>query len=300
MDTLVALGTTAAYVYSVYALISNALVGQNATHQFIETSIFLIFFILLGKYLESFAKGKTSAAIKALQKLTPDTAILVKMDAQSLRVLSESEIDLNLVQLGDVLQVKPGGRIPCDGIVIQGDSYVDESMLTGESNPVHKKNGSQAIGGTVNQTGPLLLKVTQTGRDTVLARIIQLVEDAQTSKAPIQDVADRISARFVPTVLVIALLTFITWLILWALNVIPLEMVPAGKTFFSLALEHAVAVLVIACPCALGLATPTAVMVGSGVAAKIGILIKGGGSALEAASKLGTMVFDKTGTLTVR
>ena len=299
MDTLVALGTSCAYFYSIYAVTMNMLDQASSRPQYFETSIFLIFFILTGKYLEVIAKGRTSSAIKALQKMTPEKVSLVVIDTKTMQVLSESMIDLNLIQVGDVVRVRPGDRIPCDGIVLGGDSYVDESMLTGESNPVHKINASSVVGGTVNKTGLLIIKILKTGNDTTLARIIQLVQDAQSFKAPIQDFADRISAIFVPCVLLTAVATFICWIVLLQYGVIPITVLPTGTTILSFAMEHAVAVLVIACPCALGLATPTAVMVGSGVAAKLGILIRGGGAALEAASKLGIVAFDKTGTLTV-
>ena len=299
MDTLVALGTSCAYFYSVYAIFSNIWAESLIRPQFFETSIFLIFFILLGKYLEIVAKGKTSSAIKSMQKILPSKVSLVTINPQNLEILSESNIELNLVQVGDIIRLRPGDRVPCDGIVLSGDSHVDESMLTGEFNPVHKTNEAMVIGGTLNISGVLLVKILKTGSDTTLARIIKLVQDAQSCKAPIQDFADRISAVFVPTVLAIALITFVCWYLLLVYAVYPISYLPTGATFFSFALEHAVAVLVIACPCALGLATPTAVMVGSGVAANLGILIKGGGAALEAASKLGIVAFDKTGTLTV-
>jgi Cu+-exporting ATPase len=299
MDTLVALGTSAAYSYSLYAIVTNILAGAMLSAQFFETTIFLIFFILLGKYLESFAKGETSSAIRKLHELTPDSALLVTFDKVTQTILNEREINLELLQVGDIVRVKPGARIPSDGIVVHGQSFVDESMLTGEATPILKEVESNVIGGTVNQNGPLLVQILKTGQDTTLARIINLVQDAQASKAPIQEYADKISAVFVPVVILLSILTFCTWIVCSWLNFIPVDMVPAGKTFFTLAIEHAVAVLVIACPCALGLATPTAVMVGSGVAAKLGILVKGGGAALEASSKIKTIVFDKTGTLTV-
>ena len=299
MDTLIALGTSCAYFYSIYAVVSNIWDQKSARPQFFETSVFLIFFVLAGKYLEVVAKGKTTSAIKALQKLTPDKVSLVEINPRTLEVLSESSTDLSLVQIGDVVKVRPGERIPCDGMVLGGDSYVDESMLTGESNPVHKIGESLVIGGTVNRTGILIVKILKTGKDTTLARIIQLVEDAQSHKAPIQDYADRISAVFVPSVLFIAAMTFSCWYLGLQYGIIPISLLSAGYTILSFALEHAVAVLVIACPCALGLATPTAVMVGSGVAANLGILIKGGGATLESVSKLGIIAFDKTGTLTV-
>jgi Cu+-exporting ATPase len=192
--------------------------------------------------------------------------------------------------------VNAGAGIPCDGMIIDGHTYCDESMLTGESNPVYKIIGNSVIGGTINQTGSILIKVMKTGSDTTLARIINLVQDAQASRAPIQEFADKISSVFVPGVLFLALLTFGTWILIANMGWIEL---PRNKTYMAIAIEHAVDVLVIACPCALGLATPTAVMVGTGVAAKMGILIKGGGAALEMSHRVTTVVFDKTGTLTV-
>lgn len=300
MDTLIALGTSVSYIYSVYCVSLNVIKHRHVETQFFEVSIFLIFFVLFGKYLESFAKGKTSDAIQKLYTLTPDTATLVILqDSKSMIIVSETIIGLELVQVGDVLKVNPGGRIPCDGVILDGHSYVDESMLTGESNPVYKLVGNTVIGGTVNQTGSILIRITKTGSDTTLARIIALVQEAQGSRAPIQEYADRISSVFVPFVLLFGLLTLITWLVILSAGWIPESSLPKGKTILAFSIEHAVAVLVIACPCALGLATPTAVMVGSGVAARLGILIKGGGAALEMSQKINTIVFDKTGTLTV-
>ncbi|KAI8909561.1 hypothetical protein EDD86DRAFT_190574 [Gorgonomyces haynaldii] len=292
MDVLVALGTTVAYVFSVSALLQNVAYGRQVAKQFFETSVFLIFFILLGKYLEEFAKGKTSDAVRALMQLTPDDAVMVKLD-QEMQILEEKLLDLRLVQVGDVLKVTPGSRFPCDGIVIKGHSFVDESMLTGEADPVEKTKASRVLSGTVNRTSLLFFKVEKVGAETTLARIIKLVEDAQQNKAPIQEYADYVSSIFVPIVLCIALFTFLAWIaVLNAGNVKP------DKSYLLFAVEHCIAVLVIACPCALGLATPTAVMVGTGVAAKYGILVKGGGSALEKTHFMKRICFDKTGTLT--
>jgi Cu+-exporting ATPase len=300
MDTLIVLGTTVSYAYSVYSVVLNIVQGNHSETQFFEVSIFLIFFVLLGKYLESFAKGKTSNAIHHLYDLQPDTATLVKMEnPSSMKIIAEKTIELDLVQVGDILKVTPGSRIPCDGLILDGQSYVDESMLTGESNPVYKVVGSSVIGGTVNQTGAVLIKVVKIGSETTLARIISLVQDAQASRAPIQEYADKISAVFVPSVLLLSLLTFCLWTAVFYFGWVTPTSLPHGKTALSFSIEKAVAVLVIACPCALGLATPTAVMVGSGVAAKLGILIKGGGAALEMSHKINTIVFDKTGTLTI-
>ncbi|KAJ3101900.1 ATPase Cu transporting protein 7B [Phlyctochytrium bullatum] len=247
MDVLIALGTSAAY-----------------------TSVLLIFFVLLGKYMECFAKGKTGEAVTKLMKLAPEKALLVTVSdetSETPNIISEKEISLGLVQVGDILRVSPGGRFPCDGVIYHGNTYADESMLTGEPLPLPKEKGEAVTGGTVNTTSPVLIKAVRVGSETALARIVALVEDAQSCRAPIQALADSISRVFVPTV-------------------------------FVFALKFGVSVLVIACPCALGLATPTAVMVGTGVAAKYGILIKGGGVALQIGSGVSTVVFDKTGTLT--
>lgn len=268
MDSLIALGTTAAYAYSVYALF----VGGA---QYFEISAVLITLVLLGKYLEARATGKTSAAIQKLMQLAPQTATL-------LRNGKETEIHVDDVKLGDILLVRPGEKIPVDGTVIAGESSIDESMITGESMPVDKTKGSTVIGGTINKNGVLRMTATKVGANTTLANIITLIEDAQGRKAPIQRFADTISAYFVPTVLVLAAITFGTW---------------AVYGTFTFALVAAVSVLVIACPCALGLATPTAIMVGTGKGAQQGILIKGG-DVLETTHKIKHVLFDKTGTLT--
>jgi len=284
MDSLVAMGTTTAFVYSVYNLIAYAartgsiigLDGMMVPELYFETAAFLITFVLLGKWLEARAKGKTSEAVRALTGLQAKTA----------RVLREGktlDVPIADVHVGDVILVRPGERIPVDGSVRDGSSAVDESMVTGESLPVDKRAGDNLIGGTINKTGSLELVATRVGAQTVLAQIIRLVEEAQGSKARIQDFADRASAWFVPAVLVIAILTLVIWLL-------------AGSSI-SFALMAFTSVIVIACPCALGLATPTAIMVGTGVGAKLGILIKGG-EPLERARKVDTVVFDKTGTLT--
>jgi Cu+-exporting ATPase len=272
MDTLIAIGTSAAYIYSVYAIFFNPELGQ-----YFETSAILITFVVLGRYLEARAKGKTNDAIKSLMQLSPKTATV-------LRKGKELKISVDDVILGDVIIVKPGERIPVDGIIIEGNSSVDESMITGESIPVEKNKNSLVIGGTMNKHGSFKFKTTKIGENTTLSNIIKLIEDAQGRKAPIQRFADTISAYFVPVVLVIALLTFITWYVF------------IGKDL-QFALLTSVAVLVIACPCALGLATPTSIIVGTGKGAKEGILIKGADS-LEIAHKTKYVIFDKTGTIT--
>ncbi len=272
MDTLVAMGTSAAYFYS---LATTFLLERGDA--FFETSSLLITFVVLGKWLEARAKGKTGEAIRKLMNLQAKHAI-VERDGR------EAEIPIEEVKPGDIVIVKPGGKIPVDGSVIEGYSSVDESMISGESIPVEKKAGDKVIGATLNKAGSLKFKAEKVGKDTVLAQIIKVVEEAQGSKAPIQRFADRVSAYFVPAVIIIAIITFFGWLFI-------------VKAAFVSALLAATAVLVIACPCALGLATPTAIMVGTGKGAENGILIKNG-EALELANKIEAIVFDKTGTLT--
>ncbi|KAK7399816.1 hypothetical protein VNO78_11009 [Psophocarpus tetragonolobus] len=295
MDVLVALGTTASYVYSVCALLYGALTGFWSPTYF-ETSAMLITFVLLGKYLECLAKGKTSDAIKKLVELTPATALLIVKDKGG-RTIEEREIDSLLVQPGDTLKVLPGTKIPADGIVIWGSSYVNESMVTGESIPVSKVVNASVIGGTINLHGVLHIQATRVGSDTVLSQIISLVETAQMSKAPIQKFADYVASIFVPTVVILALLTLLCWYIAGALGAYPEEWLPKNGNHFVFALMFSISVVVIACPCALGLATPTAVMVATGVGANNGVLIKGAES-LERAQMVKYVIFDKTGTLT--
>ncbi|MGB7342107.1 MAG: heavy metal translocating P-type ATPase [Phototrophicaceae bacterium] len=279
MDVLVALGSWAAYIYSVVVLLGlvfgfSEMVG---TADYFESAAVILTLITLGKLLEARAKGRTSDAIKKLMGLTPDTATL-------LRDGEEVEVKLSDVVMGDQLVVRPGERMPVDGIVEQGRSAVDESMLTGESMPVNKAIGDNVIGGTVNKQGRLIIEATRIGSETALAQIIRLVEQAQLSKAPIQRVADQISGIFVPIVLVLATLTFLGWYFV-------------GDIGFTQSMLHAIAVLVIACPCALGLATPTAIMVGTGRGAEMGVLFKNS-EALERAHKINSIVLDKTGTIT--
>ena len=278
MDVLIAMGSTAAYGYSLPVLL-----GFLPGHMYFETSAVIITLIVFGKYLEARAKGRTSEAIRKLLSLQANTARVVR-DGQEL------EIPVDQVLVGDVILVRPGEKIPVDGIVLAGQSTVDESMLTGESMPVEKAAGDAVVGATLNRLGLLRFEATRVGQDTALAQIVRLVQDAQASKAPIQRLADQVSAVFVPAVLVVALLTFFGWLLLG----------PAatdGSAGFTRALIHMVAVLVIACPCAMGLATPTAVMVGTGRAASAGILFKSS-EALERAGRAGVVVLDKTGTIT--
>lgn len=279
MDVLVALGTSAAYFYSLYVTLEwNRMGGQHQPEMYYETSAVLITLILLGKLFEALAKGRSSEAIKTLMGLQAKTALVIR-DGQ------ESIIPIEQVIPGDVLLVKPGEKIPVDGDVIEGHSTVDESMLTGESIPVEKRVGDAVIGATLNKSGALKIKATRVGRTTALAQIIKVVEEAQGSKAPIQRVADVISGIFVPVVVGIAVVTFFIWYI-W--------LAPGS---FADALKCAIAVLVIACPCSLGLATPTSIMAGSGRAAEFGILFKGG-EHLEATQQINTVILDKTGTIT--
>ncbi len=281
MDSLIAIGTSAAYFYSLAVTILTVTTGKMVGEVFFETAALLITFVLLGKYLEAKTKARTGEAIKKLMELGAKKAWLVK-DLKNLNDIRE--IAIEEVKAGDILLVKPGEKIPTDGIVVRGDSFVDESMVTGESMPVEKKEGSKVVGATLNKNGALYVKAEKVGSETMLAQIIKFVEKAQMSRAPIQDFADKVSSVFVPAVIGISVLTFMVWFL-----------VSGGQ--FEQALVFAVAVLVIACPCALGLATPTAVMVGTGIGAQNGILIKGG-EALEKANNIKTIVFDKTGTLT--
>ncbi len=270
MDVLVAMGTSAAYFYSLY----NLLVGIH--EYYFEASAVIITLILLGKTFEAIAKGRTSEAIKKLMGLQPKTARVIKDGV-------EMDIPIEEVQIGDVIVVRPGEKVPVDGVIIEGNSSIDESMITGESIPVDKSVGDEVIGATINKFGSFKFKATKVGKDTVLSQIVKMVEEAQSSKAPVQRLADKISGIFVPVVIVIALITF--------------SIYAFARGDFNTGLINAVAVLVIACPCALGLATPTAIMVGTGKGAENGILFKSG-EHLERAHEMKAIVFDKTGTIT--
>lgn len=278
MDVLIAMGSSAAYFYSLAVLL-----GLATGHMYFETAAVIITLIVLGKYLEARARGRTSEAIRHLMRLRPELARVVRDGV-------EIEVPVDEVRLGEVFVVRPGDKIPVDGRVVEGASSVDESMLTGESMPVDKAVGSEIIGGTLNRLGRLKAEASRVGGETMLAQIIRLVEEAQASKAPIQRLADRVSAVFVPIVLAIAAATFLGWLV-----VAPPP--DPGNTVVAQALIRAVAVLVIACPCAMGLATPTAVMVGTGRGAEMGILFKSG-EALESAGRITAVILDKTGTIT--
>ena len=286
MDSLIAVGTGAAFIYSTWNFIEIILAVffgldidpmARAMDLYFESAGVLIALVSLGKYMESRSKLHTSDAIRQLMQLTPDQATLL-VDGE------QKQIPVDEVEVGDLLLVKPGERVPVDGEIVDGESSVDESMLTGESMPVSKKPGDQVSGGTFNKNGVLTIRAVRVGQDTMLARIITLVQQAQGSKAPIAGLADRISFYFVPTVMAFALLTFLAWYFL-------------GGVSFPVALRFFIAVMVIACPCAMGLATPTSIMVGTGRGAQLGVLIKSG-TALEMAEKVDTVVFDKTGTLT--
>ncbi|WP_053954824.1 heavy metal translocating P-type ATPase [Inediibacterium massiliense] len=277
MDSLVAMGTGAAVLYGFYATykILNGEV-MYAHHLYFESAGVIIALISLGKYLESVSKGKTSEAIKKLMGLAPKNAVIIRDE-------KEIEIPIEEVEVGDIVLVKPGGKIPVDGEVVDGNTFIDESMLTGESIPVEKKKGDKVVGGSINKQGMIYFKATKVGEDTALSQIIKLVEDAQGSKAPIAKLADIVASYFVPVVFCIAVLSSLIWYV-------------TGKDpVFCLTIF--ISVLVIACPCALGLATPTAIMVGTGKGAENGVLIKGG-EALESSHKIQTIVFDKTGTIT--
>lgn len=279
MDSLISVSTLAAFIYGIFA-IYKIIIGDNphdyAMHLYFESIATILTLITLGKYLEAVSKGKTSEAIKKLMGLAPKVATVIRDN-------KEMQVSIEDVEISDIVIVKPGEKIPVDGEVIEGITSVDESMLTGESIPVEKVTGSTVIGASINKNGFIKYKATKVGQDTALAQIIKLVEDAQGSKAPIAKIADVISAYFVPVVISLAIISSVSWLI-------------AGESFiFSLTIF--ISVLVIACPCALGLATPTAIMVGTGKGAENGILIKGG-EALETTHKIDTIVFDKTGTIT--
>jgi Cu+-exporting ATPase len=278
MDLLISLGTNAAYFFSVLVLVA-PLFGLSITaHVYFESAAVIITLIKVGKYLEARAKGQTSEAIKKLMSLRAKTA-------RVLRNGEEIEVKVEDVRVGDIVGVRPGEKIPVDGVVVEGYSSIDESMITGESLPVEKSVGDAVIGATLNKMGAFKFEARKVGKETALAQIIQLVEEAQGSKAPIQRLADQISAVFVPVVVVIALATFAIWMIF------------GPQPAFNFAFVNFVAVLIIACPCALGLATPTAIMVGTGKGAENGVLIRSGG-ALETAHKVNAIILDKTGTLT--
>lgn len=299
MDVLVMIGTSAAYFYSLFALLFAAFNTTPDYRPFIffDTSTMLIMFVSLGRYLENRAKGKTSAALTDLMALAPTMATIY---TDSPACTQEKRIPTELVQVGDTVKLVPGDKVPADGTVIRGSSTIDESAVTGEPVPALKQPGDSVIGGTVNGLGTFDMLVTRAGKDTALAQIVKLVEEAQTSKAPIQAFADRVAGFFVPTVILLAVFTFVTWMVVS--NVISEDKLPAmfhrhGASRLAVCLQMCISVVVVACPCALGLSTPTAIMVGTGVGAKNQIFIKGG-RALEASRLIKRIVLDKTGTVT--
>jgi P-type Cu+ transporter len=289
MFTLLGMGAGVAYLYSALLVATYRILPESFFRQFtaaesgpsfyFEPAAIIVCLVLLGQVLELRARGQTSSAIKALLKLAPETARRIRLDG------TEEDVPLDRVHTGDLLRVRPGERVPVDGAAVEGSSFVDESMLTGEPIPVEKSPGSTATGGTVNTTGSFVLRAERVGADTLLARIVQMVSEAQRSRAPIQRLADRVSAVFVPSVIAAAIVTFIVWLLV------------GPEPRFAYALVNAVAVLIIACPCALGLATPMSIMVGTGRGATAGVLIRDA-EALETLAKVDTLVVDKTGTLT--
>ncbi|PPQ68396.1 hypothetical protein CVT26_006068 [Gymnopilus dilepis] len=300
MDVLVVLGTSAAYFYSVFVMIAAMFntMPDYRPHLFFETSTMLFMFISLGRYLENKAKGKTSAALTDLMALAPSMATIYT-DAPA--CTKEKKIATELVEVGDIVKIVPGDKIPADGTVVKGSSSVDESALTGEALPVNKAVGDTVIGGTVNGLGTFDMIVTRAGKDTALSQVVRLVEEAQTSKAPIQAFADKVAGKFVPTVISLAGLTFLAWILLSSFmddSHLPAMFHAHGTSKLAVCVQMCISVIVVACPCALGLATPTAIMVGTGMGAKNGILIKGG-RALEASKSIKRIVFDKTGTVTV-
>lgn len=276
MDSLVAIGTGSAFLYSLVMTVSIPNNADTVHNLYYESAAIVVTLVMVGKYMEGRSKGKTSEAIRKLMELAPDTAIVIREGEQR-------EVPVESVALGELILIKPGSRIPLDGIVVEGSTSVDESMLTGESIPVEKETGDEVIGGSVNYQGAITVKVTHIGADTTLAKIVKMMEDAQGKKAPISKLADTVAGYFVPAVMVIAVVASIVWLML-------------GHDI-AFVLTIFVSVLVIACPCALGLATPTAIMVGTGLGANHGILIKSG-EALEVSHKVDAVVLDKTGTIT--
>ena len=322
MDVLVVLGTSAAFFFSVAAMLVSVLSSAHSRPGTVfDTSTMLITFITLGRFLENRAKGQTSKALSRLMSLAPSTASIYADPIAAAKVteawsgneksgktpeksnnasaLEERTIPTELIEVGDIVIVRPGDKIPADGTILDGESYVDESMITGEAIPIQKKKGSSVLAGTINSAGKLDFTVTRAGRDTQLSQIVQLVQEAQTSRAPIQRLADYVAGYFVPIIISLAMVTFLVWIILSHLLSTPPHVFvePSSGGKLMVCLKLCISVIVFACPCALGLSTPTAVMVGTGVGAENGILIKGG-AALETATKVSHVVFDKTGTLT--
>ncbi len=306
-DVLVVLGTTAAFTYSVLSMFFAVISGDPdfRPQTFFDTCTMLVTFVSLGRYVENMAKGKTSAALTDLMALAPSSATIYldpqdMMDGEAPQMEKTRKIPTELVQVGDLVLLVPGEKIPADGEVTSGSSSVDESMITGEALPVLKSQGDSVIGGTVNGLGTINVRVTRAGKDTALAQIVKLVDEAQTSKAPIQAFADRVAGIFVPVVIALSVMTFLVWMTLshvLSTSSLPDVFEAPGASKLSVCLKLCISVVVVACPCALGLSTPTGVMVGTGVGAKNGILIKGG-KALEASKDVRRVILDKTGTVT--
>ncbi|KAI9315972.1 hypothetical protein BX666DRAFT_2019606 [Dichotomocladium elegans] len=307
MDVLVAISTLAAFIFSILSMVRAVYIhAEHRPSVFFDTSTMLIAFIAMGRYLENIAKGQSSAALSKLMCLAPSTALMLIRDPDTHEIKSEKRIPSELIQVGDLLKVVPGDKVPSDGVLTSGSSTVDESMVTGEVEGVPKKIGDTVIGGTVNGPGTFVMEATRVGADTALSQIVKLVEDAQVSKAPIQGFTDVVAGYFVPAVLVLGFGTLIIWSILVFIlgvehmpSMLKMEIQSEGDgDWFFVCLKLCISVIIVACPCALGLATPTAVMVGTGTGAEHGVLFKGG-SVLENGERVNTVVFDKTGTLTV-
>ncbi|KAI8390254.1 hypothetical protein BD560DRAFT_380401 [Blakeslea trispora] len=307
MDLLVVLSTLSAYIFSVISMIRAVLTGSTIRPTvFFETSATLITFIMGGRYLENLAKGQSSTALSKLMSLAPSTATMVQLSDDKNAIMTEKQIPSELIQINDYLKIVPGDKVPTDGTIVSGESTVDESMLTGEANPVIKHIGDTVIGGTVNGLGTFVMRATRVGSDTALSQIVRLVEDAQVNKAPIQGFADRVAGVFVPSVVILGLATLVIWSVL--VGCLGVSRMPTllqkeinkegvnGDWFF-VCLKMCISVVIVACPCALGLAIPTAVMVGTGLAAEHGVIFKGA-SVLENGQKVNKVLFDKTGTLT--
>ena len=296
MDTLIILGTSCAYLFSIVSLIYTLVIRATIPPMlFLDTGPMLFAFVAFGRFLEHVAKGRTSAALSKLMKLQPPEALLLTGGGDDGQELREERVDSALLQRGDVLRVVPGAKVPADGVVVDGSTYIDESLITGEARAISKEKGDIVMAGTINQLGSILMRATHVGKDASISKIIQLMEEAQMSKAPVQRTADRVAGYFVPGIAVLALVTLAVWLALTSQKMVE---IPDGTNGVQYSFQYCIAVLVIACPCALGLATPTAVMVGTGIGAEHGVLIKGGGP-LETFHKVSVVLFDKTGTLTV-